>query len=158
MVSMSELKDLIRSVAGEHPTADYAELARHVAKLTPDDSVVGFYEEALRPFISEVIRADRNNAVHDALSETPEKAQPEQRRSPNVAGVASAWAKMLEETIPLDGIRKRLGDCTTEDLDFAIERRAAQIEADKAKMAEYVTLRDWMAKHGAKTLRDAPPM
>lgn len=156
---MTELRDLIRKVATQHPRALSGEIARHVAKLTPADVLLDYYEQALRPLVSEVLRLDRNEAISNALSDNPPDPPPLPRRSPKVAGIAHWWwAKMLEQTIPLADGPKKMGDCTVDDLNFAIERRQAQIEADKHKLAEYVRLRDWMVQNNAHILREAPLM
>lgn len=160
LVDMTELRDLIRKTAIQHPTAPASELARHVAKLTPADVISEFYEEALRPLVSEVVRTDRNQIISNALSETPPEppAQP-RRRSPKVAGISNWWwARMLEQSVSVGHGAKKMGDCTLEDFDFIIDIRQAQIEADTKKLAEYVRLRDWMVEHNAVTLREAPVM
>jgi len=155
---MTELRELIRKVSSQYPNASSGELARHVAKLTPADVLLEYYEEALRPQVAEVLRLDRNEAITNALSDSPHPLPQQPRRSKKVAGIANWWAKMLEQIIPLADGPKKLGDATVEDLNFAIDRRKAQIEQDKIKVAEFEQLRDWMLTHNATTLREAPPM
>jgi hypothetical protein len=66
------LRDLVRGVANEYPKAQPSEIARHVAKLTPQQYLLEFYEETLRPFVVSVLGTDRNNALHKVFDEPDE--------------------------------------------------------------------------------------
>jgi hypothetical protein len=67
---MSELRDLIREVADEHPQAQPEEIASDVAKLTSADHLIQFYEEALRPYVVMLLSRDRNTAIDNARNES----------------------------------------------------------------------------------------
>ncbi len=59
MTETMTLRDLIRVVAQDNPQAQPAEIAHSVATLTPEDQLLDFYEETLRPIVADVLRAER---------------------------------------------------------------------------------------------------
>lgn len=60
----AELRALVRATADEYVDADPRELARHVAKATPDESVMDFYTEALVDMVRYVLGAERQSLLN----------------------------------------------------------------------------------------------
>ena len=162
---MSELRSLIRSIATQYPSAPTGDLALYVAKATPEQDILGFYEEALRQFVAVVIAQDRNAALNKAFSSpTPARTNPVPtpggHPSKKVKALAQTdWQKLLMETIPTESnSRKPLGDCTVDDLRFVSAKRRKHADTVVAQAEKYDAMADWMIRHGATTLREAPEM
>lgn len=148
----AELNALIRVVAAEHPGAgDLRELARHVAKMTPQESVMEFYTEALVGLVGEIVGHDRRD-----LFDGPERRRRD--RSPKLEERRSWWADLLASRVHVGkGNWLQIADCSTEDLAFCIEERRSQIAGFEKQVNNFQSLIALMKKHKAKRAADLPP-
>ena len=141
----TELRTLVREIADDHPQADPREIARHVAKLTPECEVRAFYTEALIPVVREQLRGERNAALTNAVG------------SPKIAERRDWWQKMLASRAHVgDSQWKLLGDCTAVDLRFCIAEREAEITGIQAQAGLYQRLIDALAEHRVAKVADLP--
>lgn len=144
----AELNALIRVVAAEHPQSDIRELARFVAKMTPQESVMGFYTEALVGLVGEVIGQERRDAFNG-----PER----KGRSAKLDDRRSWWKELLASRVHVGGGEWLcIADCTGAELDFCIEERRSQIAGFERQITNFERLISLMVKHGAKTVKDLP--
>lgn len=144
----AELNALIRVVVAEHPHADLHELARHVAKMTPEESVMDFYTAALAGTIGEVIGGDRRNALDGPNHKN---------RSPKLERRRSWWADVLAARVHVGNANwLQIGDCGVDDLKFCIEERRTQIAGFQNQINNFEQLIALMVKHRARKVADLP--
>lgn len=159
MVNTStELTELIHDVINQHPGAQVPELAQHVAKLTSSRQLRDFYEEALRPFVADVMRRGCNTSINQVFRDSPSapSRKPGQPISFKVKSI-SAWAQMMRESVVVGAdTRKSLGQCTVDDLDYVIAMRDRQIVQLHTKREQFLKLRNHLAASGFKTLGETP--
>jgi hypothetical protein len=154
-----KLRELIRQIADDNPTATPNEIVDKVVDQTSDDDIREFFRTAVRNDVLDVLRVDRNAAMVEALSEqTPSRPV---RRTPNksskVEGIRSAWQMFLAGRVRVADGYKLVGDCTLADVEFILKYRAglvADIEALSAKWRTQV--RDRMLALGVDRVRDLP--
>jgi hypothetical protein len=147
----NELNTLIREVADDYPRADPRELARHVAKLTPDESVVDFYVDALIDRIREIIGGNRRN-----LFDGPDNRSTS-NRSPKVEQRRSWWADLLASRVHVGNAEwLQIAECSVDDLKFCIEERRTQIAGYEKQIGNFDRLIRLMRKHKALKVSDLP--
>jgi hypothetical protein len=159
---VSELRDLIREVADEHPTAQPEEIARDVAKQTPADRLIEFYEEALRPLVVMVFSRDRNTAFDNAMpaddagvsSQAPPKRQP--ANSKKAERTRTWWQTMLDSRVKVETGFIPLADCRREDLEYCIDERRSHIADVENRIGYYERLIALLADHGVETVGELP--
>ena len=146
----AQLRALVRQVVEDHDGASVRELAEHVEKLTPKESVTGFYVEALAAYVADVLRADRNSALSEVTKPTSKSKSPklEQRRK--------WWSDLLASRVAVAGKSMRLGDCTVDDLQLCIDERRAHIAHVEGQILNYQKLIQLMTKNGARHVADLP--
>lgn len=80
-------------------------------------------------------------------------------RSAKVAAIRAAAPKWLSERLNTGtepGDYKRIGDCTFEDLMFAVEQRREQVVRTAAAADWYERLAELVRTHGVELVRDLP--
>lgn len=147
-----DLRELIRNVAAEYPKAQPNEIARHAAKLTPPDQIVEFYEAALRPLVQDVLRQDRNIAIHHVVSDRSGVPCV----SPKVAGIRSWWQQMLESRVALENGWKVFGDCTYDEVLYCAKERRAHAESVIAQADWYESIARKMKQRRVCAVRELP--
>lgn len=146
----AELRSLVREVAAEHPHADPREIARYVAKLTEEEDLQNFYAEALVDVVSQILGAQRR----DAMDQKPEK---QNNKSPKLEQRRNWWKDLLAARVHVGKSEwKVLANCTVDDLQFCINERAAHIAGVQAQIENFKTLAALMVKNGARTVSDLP--
>lgn len=153
MSDTPELRELVRQVAADHPHADPREIARHVAKLTPADTVMSFYADALVPIVREVLIGQRTTALSAALSPSKPDAP---AKSAKLAQRRDWWAEMLGSRVHTDDGWKVLGDCTSDDLRYCIRERQTDIARVQAQIVHFETLLGLMDAHHVAYVRELP--
>jgi hypothetical protein len=152
MTDDDELRSLIRAVAAEHPNASPGDLAPEVADRTPKALMRDFYTRTLASYISDVLRADRGNAM-DKTFRRGRKPNPSSKLSDR----RDWWKALMASRIYVgDGKWKPLGTCTTDDLKFCIQERMNDIAQLEQTIDNYEHLLMLMRRHRAATVADLP--
>lgn len=154
---MSDIRDIIRAAAEEQGAEiDLDVLATAVAERTPKNRLMEFYTYALRQLVADVIRADRQMNLDNAMKDRA--APPPSNRSPKLKDRRDWWAEMLASHVHLgNSLYKALGDCTIDDLEFCVDERELNIRRIQGQVQNYRQLIQLMVKHGARTVAGLPP-
>jgi hypothetical protein len=153
VTSHPNLTALIRQAAADHPLADPRELAKIVAKLTPEDELMDFYEEALVDACRHVLSDERTTALAG-----PHKTRSgHANKSAKVKQRGEWWDTVLAARVHVGaGAWKTVADCTVADLEFAKSERERQIRRITGQIVHYEQLIALLKRHHKRTVRQLP--
>lgn len=144
----AELRALVRQTVSDYPEADPREIARHVAKLTPDDQLRAFYREALADLCGHMIGENRRQSFESGKQRNVSR-KVNQRRS--------WWSDVLASMIHVGSSHwKPLRDCTSKDIVFAIDERAQQIAGIGAQIKNFQHLLKLLKQNKVDTVGQLP--
>jgi hypothetical protein len=135
-----------------NPIPNPQELARLVVKAIPQQDYPEHLQTALAPLCATQLRSMRNNALHGAIG-----ARRKRREGVGINDlVRDWWSELLETTLPINGSLKRMGDCTVEDLDWAIDSRQQLMNSIHTEIDYYTYLRSELKTRNVTHVRDLP--
>jgi hypothetical protein len=152
-----KLRDLIRDVVNRRRRSQPDVIAHAVAKKTPDELLFAFYEEALQPLITDVMRHDRNQVIN-AIRTQRSTGNGSHPVSANVAAIREVdWSAAFSKRVVTADGWKEIGDCSADNLDdYATNLR--QHAANTIDHAEfYEDLAERIRNAGVATARDLKP-
>lgn len=153
IVVSAELRALVREVADDHPQADPREIARHVAKLTPEEDLQNFYAESLVDVVAQILGAQRRDAMGEKKDESPSD-----NKSSKLERRRNWWKDLLAARVHVGKSEwKIIASCTVDDLEFCIGERQSHITGLEAQIQNFRRLATLMVKHGARTVAELPP-
>lgn len=121
---MSDLKDLVRQVLADTSLSDPRDVAAEVVhRLRGAAAMRGALSEALVVYVRTSFTRDRMLPQSKTTTPAP---------SSKVAAVRSDWQHRLLTPVAVEGVWKRLGECTADDLRSvaaALREHAAQTSA-----------------------------
>lgn len=148
------LRTLIRDTIADADSADPVEIAEVVADRVPARQRRDALAYCLAPLVADMLREQHNRAMDD-LS----RARRTPTASAKVAAFQSlgdAWRRALDTFLPTADGRKRLADCTRDDLLFAARVRRDQAAASVAHAENYEAWAAVMKKHRVMHMGDLP--
>lgn len=150
---------IIREVVEETGLVDPRDIAVIVEERTPDDMIREWYREAIVPDIRAEHLRRRKQSVNKKVSQVIARAEKEGRRvaaKTRANLVADGWAEKLRAGVTVDGVWKRLADCSADDVQRLAEVRYESAEAVRAEGQRFEKLRAAMDEHGAARVGDLP--
>jgi hypothetical protein len=150
-----ELRVLARQVIDEDSSEDFGQILKELRRRIPDDLVGEALDQALVPFMHDMIRKP---GLRRPPAETPAPGDKGRARSPKLAGIREAWRRSLDAIryTVADGSVRRIGDMSRDDVIFVasqLEELAAQNEAKAALMRRLAAAMD---DGSAARVRDLP--
>jgi hypothetical protein len=158
MTPSDTLTGLIRQAAEDNPLADPRELARIVAKLTPEDELLAFYEEALVDACRHLL-ADIRNTAFAGPTRTQARAprSGHTNKSAKVKQRREWWDEVLAAQVHVGrGKWQPIAVCTIDDLEFAKAEREKQIVKLTGTIVHYEQLISLLKRHHKKTVGQLP--
>lgn len=147
--STFSLRALIREVGRTSLVADPGLLADDVYRRIPAEDRDAALQQALRQSVRQVMSEERMQTQITAPSSPGTSAK--------VQGIRDHWQRALRDRLNVgEGVWKFLADCTAEDLIFAAEQRREQASRNRAKAAQFDTLRQQLDEHGVDRVGDLP--
>lgn len=147
---MASLTDLIRSTASEITDPDPRAVALAVAERTDDDTIREHYAESLIGTVRVILGKDRQRALSNPPETLPQSSpsKVEQRRS--------WWQSVLWSRVSTGESWKFLGDCTADDLKFAMKERFDMADSIRATGDRYAALAELVTSHAVDTVAELP--
>lgn len=152
------LRDTIREVVAEQSTTNPGEMARMVMARIPREHVVAALASCLTRTITDMLGDQHRRAMDELESARRSPVRP-QVGSSKVAGyqaLGEKWRTALDTLLPTADGRKRLADCTRDDLMFAAEQRRELAAANMAAAARYESYAALLATHSVLRMGDLP--
>lgn len=148
---MSEfsLKALAREVINEDESEDLAQMVKELRRRIPADATDSALEQALTPFVHEMVRApNRHGGIGNSRP----------RPSAKVTAIREAWQRKLDEIryTVADGSIRRLGDMTRDDVIFAAGQLEDMARRNKLRAMSMRSIAEAMTQHDASRVRDLP--
>lgn len=147
---MTSLNDLIRTTASEITDPDPRAVAQEVAERTNDTILREHYAESLIGTVRVILGKDRQRALSNPPETLPQSSpsKVEQRRS--------WWRSVLWSRVSTGDSWKFLGDCTAEDLKYAMQDRFDMADNIRATGDRYATLAELVQSHAVDTVSELP--
>lgn len=146
------LRNLIRDTVKRRRRAQPEDIAAAVVDKTPHDLIYAFYEEALRPFVADVMRLDRNAAIDTIRNRSRRTDRP---LSPNIEAIrAIDWERVFCSRVATATGWRELGNCTADELEYCAAQRRRDAELTFAQADFYEDLARRLRKHHVATPRD----
>lgn len=143
------LGGLIRQVIASNPDeTDARELAKLVARATPEEQLLDFYANALAPMVRITIGSGRNAALAGVR-----RGRSVSKRMAHISA-DNWWQKALEERLSIEGRYIPFGDCTADDIKVYAESLRISAEAMQTKAERYDRVLNAMVLQGVATVRD----
>lgn len=156
---------------------DPREIAEKVAEMIPEEEKHRILVQALAAQVRLTMGSRRNSALSNAFTRPPDapvvggsiQSSPKPRphvpsqprpsnRSKKVEGIRDWWQEMLRERINIGyGKWATLGECGTDELDFAERFRRDQAQKEIAVAKRLMALRMLLDEYKVKTVADLPP-
>jgi hypothetical protein len=150
---MDTLDKTVRQQLELHPSEDSHEIAERVFDELLLDQVHEYMVLLLAAHVRQLVRWDSSEIKNKVLGERP-NGQPA-HWSPKYENRPS-WRELLDSRENVDGVWKRLGECTRDELVAQIEKRTTQIERLQHAIENYTTLIAMLDKFQVNTPDEIP--
>jgi hypothetical protein len=168
-----DLHTVVNEVFDSTSATDPRDIAAEVAQLVPDEDLRLALTDALEVYVRLTITRRRTtNAIvgvtsynsaapHPVSAQRPSRdslsggTQP-QTTATKQGAIRDRWAQALRDLVHVEGEYKTLGECTYDDLMFAVAERRKLATQNNAAADRYERLAGVLAKHAVITVAELP--